>query len=148
MNNKSIGNIGEAKALAKFVEYGFPVFIPFGENEKADMIVEFNNKLNRIQVKTSFHADQGKMIFDLTSNRKIKNNYIRRKYEQNEIDYFVCYNVLRNKLYLIPIEDIQNKSNIVIRYYRPKINNLSRVRKEYDYLFDNAIKRILKKPPK
>ena len=86
------------------------------------------------------------MIFDLTSNRKIKNNYIRRKYERSEVDYFVCYNVLRNKLYLIPIEDIQNRSNIVIRYYRPKIKNLSRVRKEYDYLFDNAIKRILKKP--
>ena len=49
MNSKNIGNIGEAKVLTKFVELGFPVYIPFGDNEKADLIVEFNGKLNKIR---------------------------------------------------------------------------------------------------
>lgn len=53
MNNKRIGNIGEAKALAKFVELGIPVYIPFGDNESADLIAEFNGKLNKIQCKTT-----------------------------------------------------------------------------------------------
>lgn len=46
-------NIGEAKALAKFVELQIPVYIPFGDNEKSDLIADFNGKLNKVQVKTS-----------------------------------------------------------------------------------------------
>ena len=53
MTTKQLGNIGEAKVLAKFVELQVPVYIPFGDNEKADLVAEFNGKLNKIQVKTS-----------------------------------------------------------------------------------------------
>lgn len=53
MTTKQLGNIGEAKVLAKFVELKVPVYIPFGDNEKSDLIAEFNGKLNKIQVKTS-----------------------------------------------------------------------------------------------
>ena len=67
MNTKSIGNIGEAKVLCKFVELGIPVYLSFGDNEKADLIAEFNGKLNKIQVKTSLKAEDGTMKFDLTS---------------------------------------------------------------------------------
>ena len=45
MNSKSIGNIGEAKVLCKLVELGIPVYTPFGDNEKADLIAEFNGNL-------------------------------------------------------------------------------------------------------
>lgn len=51
MVSKNIGNIGEAKVLAKFVELGIPTYLPFGDNEKADLIANFNGKLNKIQVK-------------------------------------------------------------------------------------------------
>ena len=67
MDTKGVGNIGEAKVLCKFVELGIPVYLPFGDNERSDLIAEFNGKLNRIQVKTSVKAEDGKMIFDLTS---------------------------------------------------------------------------------
>ena len=53
MNSKRLGNIGEAKAIAAFVENQIPVYIPFGDNEKADLIAEFNGKLNKIQLKSS-----------------------------------------------------------------------------------------------
>ena len=52
MTTKQLGNIGEAKALSKFVEMNIPVYVAFGDNEKADLIAEFNGKLNKIQVKT------------------------------------------------------------------------------------------------
>ena len=68
MTTKQLGNIGEAKALAKFVELQIPVYIPFGDNEKADLIAEFNGKLNKIQVKTSEEwINSEKFIVDLTS---------------------------------------------------------------------------------
>ena len=38
--NKQKGNIGEAKCLAKMIELGIPVAIPFGDNERYDLIIE------------------------------------------------------------------------------------------------------------
>lgn len=43
MNSKMIGNIGEAKILAKLVELQIPVYIQFGDNEPADYLILVNN---------------------------------------------------------------------------------------------------------
>lgn len=48
MNTKSIGNIGESVTITEFVKRGISVYLPFGENEKADLIADFNGKLNKI----------------------------------------------------------------------------------------------------
>ena len=123
MNSKNIGNIGEAKALSKFIELGIPVYIPFGDNEKADLIAEFNGKLNKIQVKTSIKAENGKMIFDLTSSSAHRKNGTTHIYTEEEIDYFVCYNIARDKLFLIHVNDAPNTA-LTIRYEKPKIIKL------------------------
>lgn len=54
-----LGNIGEAKALAKLVSMNIPVYVSFGDNEKADLVADFNGKLNKLQVKTS---ENSKMV--------------------------------------------------------------------------------------
>lgn len=46
--NKQKGNIGEAKCLAKMVELGIPVCLPFGDNERYDMVIEHEGKLKKI----------------------------------------------------------------------------------------------------
>lgn len=51
MTTKQLGNIGEAKALAKLVSMNVSVYVGFGDNEKADLVAEFNGKLNKLQVK-------------------------------------------------------------------------------------------------
>lgn len=38
MNTKRLGNIGEAKVLSAFVEHEIPVYIPFGDNEKLNLM--------------------------------------------------------------------------------------------------------------
>ena len=48
MDTKGVGNIGEAKVLCKFVELGIPVYLPFGDNERSDLIAEFNGFSIRI----------------------------------------------------------------------------------------------------
>lgn len=45
MTTKQLGNIGEAKALSKFVELQVPVYQAFGDNEKSDLIADFNGRL-------------------------------------------------------------------------------------------------------
>ena len=137
MDTKSIDNIGEAKALCKFVELGIPVYLPFGDNERSDLIAEFNGKLNRIQVKTSIKAEDGKMIFDLTSSTIHRSNGVRHKYSKEEIDYFVCYNIARDKLFLVPTTE--PRSTITIRYEKPKNNQTNGIHYEEEYLIENIL---------
>ena len=137
MDTKSIGNIGEAKVFCKFVELGIPVYLPFGDNERSDLIADFNGKLNRIQVKTAIKAEDGKIIFDLTSSTVHRTNGVKHKYTSDEIDYFACYSIARDKIYLIPVTN--PCSSITIRYENPKNNQNYGVHFEKDYLIDNLL---------
>ena len=137
MDTKSVGNIGEAKVLCKFVELGVPVYLPFGDNERSDLIADFNGKLNRIQVKTSIKAEDGKMVFDLTSSTTHRSNGIKHKYTRNEVDYFACYNVTRDKIFLIPVEE--PRSAITIRYEKPKNGQINGIHFEEEYLIKNIL---------
>ena len=139
MNSKRIGNIGEAKVLAKFVEMGIPIYILFGDDEKADLIAEFDGKLNKIQVKTSIKSKNGCSIFDLTSSTAHRTNGERRKYLNSEIDYFALYSLDRDKIYLMKVPD-NPMSAITIRFEDTKSGMKSRVNYESDFLIENVLK--------
>ena len=142
MDTKRLGNIGESVAIAKFVKYGVPVYIPFGDDEKADLVVDFNGRLNKIQVKTSEKAANGKMVFDLTSSTKHRSNGERHKYTSNEVDYFFCYNIEREKAFLVKVPD-KPLSEITIRYEAPKNGQSKNINLECNLCFENVIKTIL-----
>ena len=141
MNSKNIGNIGEVKALAAFTELGIPVYLPFGDNEKEDMIAKFNGRLNRIQVKTSIKAKDGKMKFDITSNTKLKGKNSKYVYTSEDIDYFVFYNIEREKIFLVDVNETAS-TGVTIRYDAPKNNQTKGVKYEKDYLLENVIAKI------
>lgn len=88
MNTKRYGNIGEAVAIGSFVKKGIPVYLPFGDNERADLIAEFGGKLNKIQVKTSVKTDNGTVSFSVVSSTKHRKNGCKHKYTKDEVDYF------------------------------------------------------------
>ena len=136
--SKRIGNLGEIKVISKFIEYDIPVYIPFGDCEKADLIAEFNGKLNKIQVKTSIEAKNGKMKFNLSSCTFHRKNGVRHIYNKNEIDYFACYNIERDKVFLLPIE-FAPATSITIRFEQPKNNQLKNVIMEDKFLIDNML---------
>jgi len=138
MNTKNIGNIGEAKVLAKFVELGVPVYIPFGDNEKADLIAEFGGKLQKIQIKTSIKAENGKMIFDITSSTQHRKNGVKHIYTPDEIDYFACYNIERKCILLFKVDEVPNTA-ITVRYEKPKNGQIIGIRFEEDYLIDKIL---------
>ena len=138
MNTKTIGNIGEAKVLCKFVELGIPVYVPFGDNEKADLIAEFNGKLNKIQVKTAINAQDGVINFNISSSHAHRTNGGRHKYTEDEVDYFACYSVARDSIYLVPIT-CSATTAFKIRYEMPKNGQIKGVNFEKDYLIDNVL---------
>lgn len=138
MNTKKVGNIGEAKILAKFVEMGIPVYLPFGDNEKADLIAEFHGKLNKIQIKASSIDSDGVMKFSVCS-RASKSQSMAHTYTENEVDYFAFYNIPRNEYLLIAFKDCQAKDTIAFRYEKPKNNQSKGINMNYDFTFEKIL---------
>lgn len=140
MNSKRIGNIGEAKALAKFVELGIPVYIPFGDNESADLIAEFNGKLNKIQCKTTAAiSEQSIITWNLRSIVVTTGNrYKVHNYTDKEVDYFVLYHSVLDLLLIVPFSEISNKSSISFTYPFRGVKTATNQRDYRDYLFDKS----------
>ncbi len=139
MDTKRIGNIGEAKVLSKFVELGFPVYVPFGDNEKADLIAEFDGKLNKIQVKTTRSIVNGTIAFSLVSSTVHRKNGHKHKYSRDEVDYFACYCIENDSIYLIPVPE-QPRSGIIIRVTESTKNNQKGgINQASDFLIDNVL---------
>ncbi len=138
MNSKRIGNIGEAKVLAKFVELGIPVYIPFGDNERADLIAEFNGLLNKIQVKTATGTNNGVIEFHLTSSTEHRKNGAIHKYSKDEVDYFALYSLERDMVYLVPAPE-EPMSVICIRFEPSKNGQKNGIHMEDDFLLENIL---------
>lgn len=117
---------------------GIPVYLPFGDNEKSDMIADFNGKLNKIQVKTSVDAKNGNMVFSLVSSYSHRGKGENYKYSSDDIDYFVLYNIKWDKLFLVSIDEAP-KTAITIRYEKSKNNQSLNIKYEKDYLMENVL---------
>lgn len=123
MTTKQIGNVGEAIALAGFVQMQIPVYIPFGDNERADLIAEFNGKLQKIQVKTSEKCEDGKVTFSLVSSTIHRKNGVKHVYTKDEIDYFVLYNIETHMLLLVPQERVAGMKAVTFQIeWKPSRN--------------------------
>ena len=119
MNNKDKGNIGEAIALAKFMELGVQVSIPFGDNARYDLVADFNGKLNKIQVKYCNHLSENDSILCPCSSTYHTKYGTHRTYT-DDVDYMCFYLAPWNEIILIPIEVIGNRKSIQVRKTLPK----------------------------
>lgn len=139
MTTKQLGNIGEAKTLAKLVSMNVPVYVSFGDNEKADLVADFNGKLNKLQVKTSEKFEDNKFTVSLKSST-IRNqvNYVHR-YDASEIDYFVVYNLASDTLLMLPIKEFEGRNAVSFRIPYVETHNQYKSLNYEDYLFDKIV---------
>lgn len=138
MNNKTKGEFSEARALYEFQKYNVPVCLPWGDNQRYDMIAEFHGKFNRIQVKTSNEEENGSIKCYCRSSKNHTTNKICDTY-QGEVDYFVFYNQTYDKIALVPMEEIGDKQAIALRITEPKNGQKKGIRFWDDYAFDKII---------
>ena len=138
MNTKQIGNIGEAKTLCKFVEMGIPVYTSFGDNEKADIVIDWNG-LKKVQIKTSVEIKESSIIFSLVSSTLHRKNGEKHRYTKEEIDFFALYNVESNILLLVPIEILEGKTQVKFALeYKPSRNQYV-AHNWQDYTFEKIL---------
>lgn len=115
INKKNIGELGEQIAIGELGKYGINVAMPLSDNLPFDMIVYYNNKFFKCQVKSTNRYKNGSCYFRLTS----ENGYLHKThlYTKDEVDIFILCDL--NNIYLFTFEEINGKNSITIRYDKP-----------------------------
>lgn len=138
--NKIKGNIGESAILFEFVKRQIPVSIPYGDNERYDLIAEFNGKLNRIQVKYCDHSSGTKDGISCPCASSMNHTATREGWEgyQNDVDYFAYYFPRYNYCCLVPIEYVGTRKSITMNFSEEKPTSAANWYK--DFSFEEIIK--------
>jgi hypothetical protein len=99
MNPKAIGEISEALVLARLIKLGHKVLLPFGNNQRYDLVIDHGAAFERVQVKTG-RIRKGAVVFNTSSINGFTRQ--RRAYNQ-DVDAFCVYCPDNDKVYKIPI---------------------------------------------
>ena len=110
MNTKQFGNIAIGKAINYFLSKGCVVSIPINDSQSYDLVVELNNKLNKIQVKmTSQKSVCNIYCVDLRSTGGNQSRNTIKHFDNKSCDYvFAC--TTDDQLFLIPSEKCNKHS--------------------------------------
>lgn len=98
MNTKKISEQSEATVLTKFLQNGYPVALPFGDNQRYDLIVDFGDRLSRVQVKVG-RIKNGAITFDAHS------SHDRQSY-RGGADLFAVYVFELDQVYLLDVDKV------------------------------------------
>jgi Holliday junction resolvase-like predicted endonuclease len=107
---KQKGDIAEAFITYLLKQNGFNVLVPWGEDNRYDIVTEKNGIFKRIQVKYAT-SQNGTVEVRLRS----CNNYNIIHYSSRDIDIIAVYSPKQNKVYFIPLNAIKNRSSCKLR---------------------------------
>ena len=135
-DNPKKGGIAQAKAEIRALEKGYLISKPIIEGARYDMIVDDGEKLQKVQVKyTSVKQtkSQGSVTVDF---RKTSNNgKLKEGYTKEEVDAIVVYIPQIDELCWFPIEILEGKTTLTIRYERPKNSQTKNIYLAEDYIW-------------
>ena len=104
-NPKEVGEKTEAAILNYFVQRGIPVSVPWGNNQRYDLIIEVNGRLLKAQCKTGSYK-KGVVVFSTASHAggKTRKSYV------GQIDCFLVFCKELESFYKIDISQALNSS--------------------------------------
>lgn len=130
MNSKAKGERSEIIIIASLVKKGFSVSLPFGNNQRYDLILDDGENLFKIQCKTGI-LKRGCVIFKTCSTNGFTH---KQKTYKGQIDFFMVYCPQNNKIYKIPI-DICSIRTFTLRIDKPQ-KRIKNIHWAHNYEFD------------
>jgi hypothetical protein len=127
-NPKAIGELSEGIVLAELMRLGCAVSIPFGNNQRYDLVVDEKDVLIRVQVKTAWWHE-GSLGFKTNSVNAFTGK--RRTYT-GSADVFMVYSPYMDKVYRIPVDEC-GSSAVHLRVAPLRSKQVKRVRWAKDY---------------
>ena len=131
MSSKDRGDQSVAMILARLLESGYKVLLPFGDNGRYDLVVDRSGDFERLQCKTG-SIRNGCLHFNTASITTYGGKRIKKYYTRNEIDYFAVYSPDLQETFIVPVEDAYG----TLRLDVPKNNQTSGIKWAEDFKFD------------
>lgn len=140
LTSKQKGNITEMECLLAFLKKGYKVSIPYGEDCRYDLIVDINNKLYRIQCKTSSSLPNPEDGFKFKTRSTVITTHGAKSstYSSEEIDFFAT--VYEGECYLVPVYECRNEK--VLRFHYPANGQRKGISLAVNYTLDEVVKRF------
>lgn len=131
--SKEVGERTEAIIIAKLMECGYIVLIPFGNSQRYDLVIEDNDcHFWRIQCKTGRYRG-GTIIFETSrALNEYQRNWERKSY-RGEVDFFAVYSKDFGKVYLVPIDEFGDNRRGFLRVDQPNRGVLPSTRWAVDF---------------
>ena len=143
INTIQLGNLTELQCITRLYEIGCAVSIPFGNSEKYDAIIDYNNKLYKVQVKHgNLHKDEQNedeyISLKCTWEGHSRTGYTKNQYTEEEVDFFATY--YQNECYLVPKRECSNQK--ILRIKPPKNNQIKGVNFLVNYKAEEILKSL------
>ena len=132
------GDTNELRCILDFQKRGFYCSLPFSGSCVYDMIVDINDKLYKIQCKSSAYRN-GSLTVNLQRQTTNTKETVKYCYKTSEVNYF--YTSYNNFSFLVP--NTGKYTTLYLRVDKPKSAFLDTINVASDYLFDNVIDSIL-----
>ena len=139
MDTRITGELTELKCQMLCLERGFIVSKPIVDNARYDLLLDYNNKFYRIQIKTSrwMSEEHEGIVFNCKSQHSIAGGNKIMKYTPEEVDFFMTE--FEGEFYLIPCE--KAKSEIRLRFKPTKNHQDDKATFAKDFKFEEVIQR-------
>jgi hypothetical protein len=110
-NTKKRGDAGVGSAIGWFTSQGYTVSIPLTDSQDYDLVVDINNTLNRVQIKTVFHKPDGFYAVNLRVTGGNKHCTTNKLFDNTAVEYLY---VLTNEgvRYFIPAAIIETTTQL------------------------------------
>ncbi len=125
-----VGHRAEAAILAELVKRGYRVLLPFGVNQRYDLVLDCDGRFLRAQCKSG-RLREGAIQFRALSTQSNMRRTRSRSYV-GEVDLFIVYCPDTQRVYVVPAEEVPNTC-MYLRVDPPGNRQGKRVRWAKDY---------------
>ena len=126
---KERGEVAEVLFAAKAASLGFTILQPLGQSRPYDLVVEFDGKLTRVQVKSSWRLGQYRAYHFPVGTW-------HRRYRAKDVDIIAAYVAPRRTWYIIPLRAILPRRNVRIAE-KEEISRYWKYREAWEVLTGN-----------
>lgn len=139
-NSNEVGLVGEKHFEFMCARYGIKFFKEISASLPYDYIIILNGEFKKVQVKTSEHISEGKIIFQTTHGRYISDKKVLKNYLKDDVDLFYLYSIELDTGFIIESTD-DNPSTMTINL--DTYSGQSRVRYAGEYTFKKFLQKYL-----
>ena len=138
-NTKAVGNLTELQCITGLYELGCDISIPFGNSQKYDLIMDYQGKLYKVQVKHAKEHEDTHFSFKTRWQGHNSQGYTQTSYTKQDIDFFATF--CKGIVYLIPVEECSGAEK-TLRFVPTKSGQVKGINFAKDYEAKEVLKKL------